>query len=146
MPPRRPLADLERHIGIEFRQRRRLEEAVTHSSFRSGQPESVPNRRLAFLGDAVLGLVVARLHFDTFPEYPRGKLTDLRKEVVNNERLAKVGEKLGLLDFLNTAGLRDDALPGLLSDATEALVGAIYMEHGFPAAARFVEEFVLPPG
>jgi ribonuclease III len=111
-------------------------------------PGSASNERLEFLGDAVLGWVVADLVFRRFGELPEGSLTDLRKSVVNAEALADVARELGLGEFVRlgrgeaAAGGRDK--PSILSDAFEAVLAAVYLDGGPEAAKALVERLVGP--
>ncbi len=100
------------------------------------------NERLEFLGDAVLGWVVADLAYSQFADLPEGKLTDLRKSVVNASALAEVAVALDIGSCLllgrgeTAAGGRHK--PSILSDAFEAVLGAIYLDGGTTAAYEFV--------
>ncbi len=104
------------------------------------------NERLEFLGDAVLGWAVADLAYRQFPDLPEGKLTDLRKSVVNASTLAEVALSLDIGSCLllgrgeTTAGGRSK--PSILSDAFEAVLGAIYIDAGTAAALEFVERSI----
>jgi ribonuclease III len=100
------------------------------------------NERLEFLGDAVLGWVVADLVYRRYSDLAEGKLTDLRKSVVNATALAAVAESLDIGDHL-LLGKGEDAAggrykPSILSDAFEAVIGAIYLDGGPESAHRFV--------
>ncbi|MCU1368360.1 MAG: rnc [Ilumatobacteraceae bacterium] len=104
------------------------------------------NERLEFLGDAVLGWVVADLAYRQFSELPEGKLTDLRKSVVNAAALAETAIRLDLGASL-MLGRGEDAAggrtkPSILSDAFEAVLGAIYVDAGTAAAYAFVERAI----
>ncbi len=106
-----------------------------------GQPPS--NERLEFLGDAVLGWVIADLAFRNHGELAEGKLTDLRKSVVNASALAEVAIEVGLGSYLRL-GKGEDAAggrtkPSILSDAFEAVLGAVYLDGGSESAFRFIE-------
>ena len=108
-----------------------------------GQPS---NERLEFLGDAVLGLVVADLAFRNHDDLPEGKLTDLRKSVVNASALAEVAVEIGLGPCL-LLGKGEDAAggrskPSILSDAFEAVLGAVYVDGGIDAARALVERLL----
>ncbi len=104
------------------------------------------NERLEFLGDAVLGWVVADLAFRQFADLPEGKLTDLRKSVVNASALAETAKGLDIGSYL-MLGRGEDAAggrskPSILSDAFEAVLGAIYVDAGSEAAYAFVERVI----
>ncbi len=106
-----------------------------------GQPQS--NERLEFLGDAVLGWVVADLAYRNHSELAEGKLTDLRKSVVNASALAEVAIEIGLGSYLRL-GKGEDAAggrtkPSILSDAFEAVLGAVYIDGGSEPAFQLIE-------
>jgi ribonuclease-3 len=105
------------------------------------------NERLEFLGDAVLGLVVAELVYRRHDDLPEGKLTDLRKNVVNAAALAEVAVEVGIGPCLRL-GRGEDAAggrskPSILSDAFEAVLGAVYLDGGMPAASALVERLFV---
>lgn len=108
--------------------------------------DEASNERLEFLGDAVLGWVVADIAFRHFGDLPEGKLTDLRKSVVNASALAEVAVALDIGSCLllgkgeSAAGGRSK--PSILSDAFEAVLGAIYLDGGSGAAYEFVERVI----
>jgi len=100
------------------------------------------NERLEFLGDAVLGLVVTDHIFRTYPDLPEGELAKVRASVVNSALLAEVAAELGIGDFL-LLGKGEDASggrekPSILADAMEAVIGAVYLDGGWDAAAALV--------
>ena len=104
------------------------------------------NERLEFLGDAVLGWVVADLAYRRHDELTEGKLTDLRKSVVNASALAEVALEIGLGDCL-LLGKGEDAAggrtkPSILSDALEAVLGAVYLDGGTEAAFALIERLL----
>ena len=118
---------LQRVLGHQFSDLAKLEQALTHRSVK-GQH----NERLEFLGDAVLGMIVAEELFRLFPAQPEGKLTRMRASLVKGETLAKVAKSLGLGEHiklgpgeLKTGGQRRDSI---LADALEAVLGAIYLD------------------
>lgn len=119
-----------------------LVEALSHRSWcaeRGGRPS---NERLEFLGDAVLGLVVADHAFATYPEVPEGVLAKLRAAVVNAVVLAEVAADLGIGPTLllgkGEEGSGGREKPSILADATEAVIGAVYLDGGFERARRVV--------
>lgn len=121
-----------------------LQRALSHRSWCAevgGQPQS--NERLEFLGDAVLGWVVADIAYRNHSELAEGKLTDLRKSVVNAAALAEVALEIGLGNYLRL-GKGEDAAggrtkPSILSDAFEAVLGAVYVDGGSEPAFALVE-------
>jgi ribonuclease III len=153
------LADLEQRLGHPFRDAALLRLALTHPSVAHDQNQSIPhNQRLEFLGDAVLGLVLARALYEKFPDADEGALTKSRAKLANAAALAGLGRALGLGAHLvlshgeeNTGG-RDRT--SALADAFEALLGAIFLDGGFDAVREFVlrefqsdfAELILPAG
>lgn len=136
------LDDLARRLGHDFADSSLLRDALVHRSYVAENPGVRSNERLEFLGDAVLGWVVADLAFHVLADKAEGKLTDLRKSVVNAAALAEAARNLGLGDHLllgrgeDQAGGRDKT--SILSDAFEAVIGAVYLDAGADAAFSFV--------
>lgn len=134
-------------LGHTFRDPRLLRRAMAHRSWCAEVAGSeASNERLEFLGDAVLGWVVADLAFGKFIDLPEGKLTDLRKSVVNATALADTAISLDIGSCL-LLGKGEDAAggrskPSILSDAFEAVLGAIYIDAGTEAAYEFVERVI----
>ena len=143
--PRRPaLRGLATRLGHEFRDPTLLERALVHSSM--GNAGKASYERLEFLGDAILGFVVAEHLFRLQPEIPEGELTDRRARIVSREPLAEVGRSLKLQDAVEVGrGIRSEELQNarLLADLVEAVLGAIYLDGGIRAAKRFVKTHVL---
>lgn len=134
---------LELRVGHTFDDAGLLRRALTHRSWSSEHPGAANNERLEFLGDAVLGWAVADLVYRRFGELAEGALSDLRKSVVNATALADVAAELGIGDHL-LLGRGEDAAGGrekasILSDAMEAVIGAVYLDGGGPAAFALVE-------
>lgn len=149
------LREVEEALGHRFRDRRLLEEALTHAS--AAGPGRPCNERLEFLGDRVLGLVVARMLVEAFPEDPEGALGKRLSHLVDRRTLARIARTLPVARALRlsrgeeaSGGRRN---PGILADGLEALIGALYLDGGLEAAERFVrrhwrtlvEELVEPP-
>ena len=116
--------------------------ALTHRSWCAEHPEDVPNERLEFLGDAVLGLAVTAHIYDTYPELPEGPLAKLRASVVNTSSLAAVAGDLGLGAALRL-GKGEDQSGGrhkesILADAFEAVLGAVYLDAGWDVARDLI--------
>ena len=139
---------LAARIGYEFVDPELLARSMAHRSWCAEHPGTVSNERLEFLGDAVLGWVVADLAFRRFAELPEGALTGVRKGVVNALALAEVAELLDLGSFLllgrgeDAAGGREK--PSILSDALEAVIGAVYVDGGSNRAYELVERLIGP--
>lgn len=134
---------LEVTAGHRFGDPALLELALTHPSITHDQGAGTPhNQRLEFLGDAVLQLVLTLELYEKFPDLGEGPLTQARAEMVNRRTLATQSRAMGVGEFLRMSrseeatGGRDRA--SALADAFEALVGAIFLDGGLPAARRFV--------
>ena len=125
-----------------------LERALTHRSYAYENGGLPTNERLEFLGDSVLGLVVTDTLYRSHPDLPEGQLAKLRAAVVNMRALADVGRALGLGDYVRlgrgeeTTGGRDKS--SILADTLEAVIGAVYVDHGLEAAARLVHRLFDP--
>ena len=153
------LAELQQRLGYSFRDENRLRLALTHPSIAHEASTAIAhNQRLEFLGDAVLGLALARELYEKFPDADEGLLTKSRAKLVNATTLAAHGRALDLGAQLvlsrgeeNTGG-RDRA--SALADAFEAVLGAIFLDGGFEAAREFIlrefaadfAELALPAG
>jgi ribonuclease III len=137
------IAGLTRRIGHQFGQEPLLQQALTHRSH--GQPN---NERLEFLGDGVLNCVVANLLYRRFPELPEGDLSRLRAHLVKEATLGEIAFSLALGDHmrlgegeLKSGGWRR---PSILADALEAIIGAVFLDAGFPAAEAVVTRLFAP--
>ena len=128
------LSQLTARLGYAFTDSSLLETAMHHRSWNAENEGGESNERLEFLGDAVLGWVVADIVYTQHSDLPEGKLTDLRKSVVNANALAEVAVDLGIGEHLmlgkgeDTAGGREKT--SILSDALEAVIGAVYIDAG----------------
>jgi ribonuclease-3 len=126
-----------------------LRRAMSHRSWCAEVPGEQSNERLEFLGDAVLGWVIADVAYRRHHDLPEGKLTDVRKSVVNATALAEVAREIDLGPCLllgkgeDAAGGRDK--PSILSDALEAVIGAVYLDGGVIAAAELIERLFAEP-
>jgi len=136
-----PPGDLAKALGHRFAKPELLAEALTHpSATKRRGPGPHGYERLEFLGDRVLGVIVAELLWHRFPEADEGELTRRHVSLVRRETLTKVATTLGLGAHLNAAG--DDSMranPGVLADLCEAVIAALYIDGGLEAARRFVE-------
>jgi ribonuclease-3 len=127
------------------------ERALTHRSRFRGRPDShrVTNERLEFLGDALLGFIVGEALYRRFPDQDEGYLTRLRAKLVSRDALARYARRLGLGPHLlmseNAERSRGRSNPNILSDAYEALIGALYLDQGLEAARTFVHRTALDP-
>ena len=135
---------------MKFKDPAVLRQALVHSSYVNENPELAPasNERLEFLGDAVLGLVVAHDLYTSFPDEDEGKLTELRAHLVRRDTLATAAYRLQLGAELllgrgeDVGGGRDR--PTNLAHAYEAVVGAIFLDSGFASARSFVRRSLRP--
>lgn len=137
-------------MGISFQDRSLLQQAFVHRSFLNENPGLFPqsNERLEFLGDAVLGFLVAESLYFAYPELPEGQLTRLRAALVQAPALARAARSLGLGQYLYL-GKGEEASggrqrPSLLAATFEALVGALYIGQGMEAARQFVVRILKP--
>ena len=129
-------------MGRPFGDRELLARAMAHRSWCAEAPGNLSNERLEFLGDAVLGLVVTDYLYRTYPDLPEGQLAQVRASVVNAEALAEVAAEIDLGSEL-LLGKGEDASggrekPSILSDAMEAVIGAVYIDGGWEAAEELV--------
>ena len=137
-----PIISLAGRLGHEFADPELLADAVRHRSWCAEHPGFAPNERLEFLGDAVLGLVVAEYMFTLHPEQDEGWLSRARSALVRSSALAQMANELQLGDAL-LLGKGEDATGGrakasILADALEAVIGAIYLDGGWAPARTFV--------
>lgn len=142
----RPLSEFEANTGIEFGDRCLLRNAFVHSSYANevapGHVSVEDNERLEFLGDAVLEFVVSRFLYARYPELSEGELTRLRAALVRKETLASVARSKEMGDYL-LLGRGEEESGGRSRDAIlcatyEAFVGALFLDQGIDAVARFV--------
>ena len=136
---------LEGFLGYRFNKPEQLTVALRHSSFVNEQPQAgiASNERLEFLGDAVLNLAISHLLMNRYPDLAEGELSRNRAQLVNETELAAIAREIGLGPHLLLG--KGEALTdgreknSILADATEAVIAAIYIDGGFDAAFRFVE-------
>ena len=135
---------LQQNLGVHFDDPSLLEQSLIHRSYLNENPDfPLPsNERLEFLGDAVLGLVVAKKLYIDFPDLSEGKMTKLRAALVCRETLARLASSLGLGEYLRL-GKGEEASGGRkrqsnLACTMEALVGAVLIDQGINAAEGFV--------
>ncbi|GIV56250.1 MAG: ribonuclease 3 [Candidatus Kapaibacterium sp.] len=141
---------LEAVLGVDIRSPALYEEALTHRSYLQvkNDPTVQSNERLEFLGDAILGMVIAEYLFHHHEDVAEGELTKMRSWLVNKRSLALCARKLDLDKFLLMSYSAANALAkgndSVLADAVEALIAAVYLDHGFDKARSFIEERLLP--
>jgi ribonuclease-3 len=136
---------LERILGYRFRDRGLLEHALTHRSrvHEDASGGVIDNESLEFLGDSILGFVIADMLFRQFPQHNEGQKSKLKASIVSAASLARLGERINLGDYLilgrgeeKTGGRRKQAL---IADCVEALIAAIYLDGGIAPAQAFIE-------
>jgi len=139
------ISEMEGVLGYRFQDGSLLLTALTRRSFWHENRDTCPanNERLEFLGDAVLGVVIADILYRRFPEDEEGELQKSRASLVNRSSLARLARELGLGRFVRMG--RGDEISGcrdrdsILSDTLEAIVAAVYLDGGFLAAQEFIE-------
>lgn len=135
-------------LGHEFNNKVLLRAALTHPSAVEGQPVSASYERLEFLGDSILGAVVARSLFESYPEFDEGKLTRLKVSLVSGATLSEVSHELGIDDIIifgaSETGTGARGLHSALENVYESLVGALYLDAGWDAAAEFIHRTLKP--
>ena len=143
------IKDLEAAVGYRFRNITLLQNALTHSSYANERwhDSLKSNERLEFLGDSILGMVVAEHLYRNFPRRPEGELTRMRADMVCENSLAAVADKLNLGDHL-LLGHGEERLCGrsrasILADAVESLIAASFLDGGMEAAKGIITRFVL---
>lgn len=145
----RELSGLEVRIGYTFKDKKLLEQAVTHRSYLNENPQWPVghNERLEYLGDAVLELVVTEYLYEHYPSTPEGEMTNWRAALVNATMLADVTVNMDLNEYmlLSRGEARDTgrARQYILANAIEALIGAMYLDGGYQPCKEFIGHFVL---
>ena len=143
------IKDLEAAIGYRFENITLLQNALTHSSYANERWHNslLSNERLEFLGDAILGMTVAKYLYQTFPDRPEGELTRMRADMVCEQTLAKVAGRINLGKHLLLGNGEEQGggrtRNSILADAVESVIAATYLDGGMEAAQRFIEQFIL---
>ena len=142
------VAGLSRSIGAEISDTALFERALRHRSLLRGQPDAhlYSNERLEYLGDAVVGFLVAEHLYATYPDRDEGFLTRLRAKLVNGRALAQRARDINLADFIlvsDSLSLDQRNSNSILADAFEAIIGALYLDQGMEATRTFVQRTVL---
>ena len=143
------IKDLEVAIGYRFKNISLLQNALAHSSYANERWHNslMSNERLEFLGDSVLGMLVAEYLYSSFPDRPEGELTRMRADMVCETSLAIIADRIGLGEHLllghgeEQGGGRSRA--SILADAVESVIAACFLDGGMGAARAFVDRFVL---
>ena len=143
------IKDLEKEIGYHFQNISLLQNALTHSSYANERWHNslLSNERLEFLGDSILGMLVAEYLYRTFPDRPEGELTRMRADMVCEKTLANVANHIGLGRHL-LLGKGEEQGGGrsrdsILADAMESVIAATFLDGGMAAAEGFIRKFIL---
>ncbi|MBK7629766.1 MAG: ribonuclease III [Ignavibacteriales bacterium] len=142
--------ELEELIGYPIKDKSHYIQALMHRSFLEElEEDDTSNERLEFLGDSVLSLVVAEYLFENFPKENEGFLTKIRARLVNRFALSDAAEDIGLANFIlinqNLTNTFARASKTVLSDAFEAIIGAIYLDHGLEISRKFIHKVLILP-
>ena len=140
--------ELEKGLGYTFRDKKLLENALSHSSYANEMRDGrSSNERLEFLGDSVLGFVAADFLYHLYPDKPEGDLTRIRADLVCERNLARCAAAIRLGDFLllghgedHGGGRKRDSI---VSDAMESVLAAAYLDGGFEAAKGIIHRLIL---
>lgn len=143
------ISPLEKNLGVHFKNTQLLRQALVHRSYINEHSdfELDHNERLEFLGDAVLELIVTEHLYRHFPN-PEGELTNWRASLVNSQMLAEVSSTVQVSDFLylsrgESKDSNGKARQGILANALEAIIGALYLDQGVKAAKKFIDNHIL---
>lgn len=140
--------EFQKNMDYEFKEKKLLEQALTHSSYANEKHRKrMDNERLEFLGDAVLELVSSEFIYLNYPQLSEGDMTKFRASLVCEPSLADCAASLRLGEFIHL-GRGEDMTGGrarksILSDALEAVIGAIYLDGGFTSAKEFILKYIL---
>ena len=143
------IKDLETAIGYRFRNITLLQNALAHSSYANERWHDglKSNERLEFLGDSILGMVVAEYLYEKYPNRPEGELSRMRADMVCESSLAEIAERIGLGKHLLLGNGEEQGggrtRPSILADAVESVIAASFLDGGMEAAKAFVYKFVL---
>ena len=143
------IKDLEVAIGYRFRNISLLQNALTHSSYANERWHNslLCNGRLEFLGDSILGMLVAEYLFRSFPDRPEGELTRMRADMVCEKTLAAAANRIGLGGHLLLGHGEEQgggrARASILADAMESVIAACFLDGGMDAALKVVQQFIL---
>jgi len=141
---------LQEKLNYSFANQALLMEALRHSSYANENKinGAISNERLEFLGDSVLGMTVANLIYNCYPDMPEGRMTRLRAELVCEKSLASLADKLGLGTYLQLGRGEEKSggrvRPSILADALEAVLAAMYLDGGFEPVAWLVSQYLEP--
>lgn len=140
--------EIERICDHTFEQQDLVVSAITHPSAVEGRPVSASYERLEFLGDSLLGAMVALHVYKKFPGMNEGQLSRIKTSLIAGDMLSRVAGDLGVAPYIvlgqSERGTQARGMHKILEDVYEALVGALYLDGGFQVAANFVERTLLP--
>lgn len=140
------LKNLEKKLGIKFKNPKLLAQTLVHRSYLNEVTGRGirSNERLELLGDSILSFIISEQLFKEFPDYPEGELTNFRSNIVRTSSLAQIAQELELGKYLllsrGEQELGGSQNPSILADTLEAVIGAIYLDHGLGATQKFIEE------
>ena len=143
------IKDLEAAIGYKFRDISLLQNALAHSSYANERWHNslMSNERLEFLGDSILGMVVAEYLYRSFPDRPEGELTRMRADMVCEKTLAAVAGRIDLGRHLLLGNGEEQGggrtRNSILADAVESVIAASFLDGGMEAARAFIQKFIL---
>ena len=143
------IKDLENAIGYHFNNISLLQNALTHSSYANERWHNslLSNERLEFLGDSILGMLVAEYLYRSFPDRPEGELTRMRADMVCEKTLANVANHIGLGQHLLLCKGEEQgggrSRDSILADAMESVIAATFLDGGLTAAHEFIRKFIL---
>ncbi len=138
------MKELQETLSYTFRQPELLAMALRHSSY-ANENKTTSYQRLEFLGDSILGMCVAEYLYKKYPQLPEGELTRKRASLVCEEALFRVSEQLHLAEkiVLGRGAQNSGVKPSVQADVVEAILAAIYLDSGFPAAKEMIHNFIL---
>ena len=143
------IKDLEAAIGYKFKDISLLQNALAHSSYANERWHNslMSNERLEFLGDSILGMVVAEYLYRSFPDRPEGELTRMRADMVCEQTLAAVAGRIDLGRHLLLGNGEEQGggrtRNSILADAVESVIAASFLDGGMEAARQFIQKFIL---
>ena len=143
------IKDLETAIGYRFNNISLLQNALTHSSYANERwhDSLKSNERLEFLGDSILGMIVAEYLYKNFPDRPEGELTRMRADMVCEKSLAGVAARIDLGKHLMLGNGEEQGggrnRDSILADAVESVIAASFLDGGMAAARQFIQKFIL---
>lgn len=148
MKDREKVSAVEHIVGHYFKKRQLIVSAITHPSAVEGQPVSASYERLEFLGDSILGAMVATDLFEKFPAMDEGELTRLKISLVSGKTLSEVADSLGIADLIifgeSERGSGSRGMHSALENVYESIVGALYLDAGYDTCHEFVSRTLSP--